>query len=379
MRTLELTQALIRRPSVTPEDAGCMDLLGERLAALGFELEYINASDTRNLWARRGQGKPVFAFAGHTDVVPTGPESEWRHPPFDAVIEDGYLHGRGAADMKGSLAAMVVACEDFLAAPKALPFDIAFLLTSDEEGPATYGTQHVMRVLEARNEKISWCLVGEPSSKDQLGDVARRGRRGSLNCTLTVRGKQGHVAYPHLALNPIHAVLPGLTALTQQTWDEGNAHFPATSLQISNINSGTGATNVIPGTATVKLNFRFNTEHKAAELRAATEAAFVDCPAEIDFDWALSGEAFLTQGGPLADALGQACEDVLGIRPDINTGGGTSDGRFIAPTGTDVVELGPINASIHQIDERVKADDLERLAATYARILERMCESLPTG
>ena len=372
--TVALAQALIQKPSVTPEDAGCLGLIGERLAALGFELERMDAGDTCNLWARRGQGKPVFAFAGHTDVVPPGPLSEWRYPPFDGVISEGYLHGRGAADMKGSLAAMVTACEDFLAKDPELPFDIAFLLTSDEEGPATHGTKHCMEVLEARGEKIAWCLVGEPSSKDQLGDVARRGRRGSLNCKLTVRGRQGHVAYPHLAINPIHAVVPGLTRLSSTQWDQGNEHFPATTMQISNFNSGTGATNVIPGTATVLFNFRFNTEQTPEGLKAQAEACFAGCEAELDFDWSLSGHAFLTSGGPLSSALEGACQDVLGITPDINTGGGTSDGRFIAPTGTDVVELGPINATIHQVNECVSTQDLVDLSRVYTRILERMCD-----
>ena len=372
--TVQLAQALIQRRSVTPEDAGCLGILGDRLAALGFDLERMDAGDTCNLWARRGQGKPVFAFAGHTDVVPPGPEQDWTHPPFDGVIEDGMLHGRGAADMKGSLAAMVTACEAFLAEHPEPSFDLAFLLTSDEEGPATHGTRHCMELLEAREEKIAWCLVGEPSSKDQLGDVARRGRRGSLNCTLTVRGRQGHVAYPHLAMNPIHALLPGLAKLTGIEWDQGNAHFPATSLQISNLNSGTGATNVIPGVATVLFNFRFNTEQTPEGLIEHTQACFADCEAELDFDWKLSGHAFLTTGGPLSDALGGACQDILGITPDINTGGGTSDGRFIAPTGTDVVELGPINATIHQVNECVSTQDLADLSRVYCRILERMLD-----
>ena len=371
--TVQLAQNLIQKPSVTPEDAGCLGVIGERLGKLGFVLERMDAGDTCNLWARRGQGQPVFAFTGHTDVVPHGPLEHWTHPPFDGVIEDGMLHGRGAADMKGSLAAMVTACEAFLAEHPAPPFDLAFLLTSDEEGPATHGTKHCMAVLEARQEKITWCLVGEPSSKDQLGDVARRGRRGSLNCKLTVRGRQGHVAYPHLALNPIHAVVPGLTRLSATEWDQGNGHFPATTLQISNLNSGTGATNVIPGVATVLFNFRFNTEQTPEGLQAKAEACFADCPAQLDFEWNLSGHAFLTAGGPLSEALGLACQDILGVTPDINTGGGTSDGRFIAPTGTDVVELGPINATIHQVNECVSTQDLADLSRVYARILERMC------
>ena len=371
--TIELAQALIRRISVTPEDAGCLEILGERLSAMGFELEFMDAGDTRNLWARRGQGQPVFAFAGHTDVVPPGPLDAWTYPPFDGVIADGMLHGRGAADMKGSLAAMVTACEDFLSKHPNPPIDLAFLLTSDEEGPATHGTKHVVQQLQARGEHINWCLVGEPSSKDQLGDVARRGRRGSINCRLTVKGRQGHVAYPHLALNPVHAALPGLTRLTEVEWDQGNAYFPPTTLQISNINSGTGVTNVIPGTAEVLFNLRFNTEQTPEGIQAQAQACFADCDAELDFDWNLSGHAFLTDGGPLAGALQQACEQVLGITPDINTGGGTSDGRFIAPTGTDVVELGPINATIHQVDECVKADDLPRLSQTYSRNFELMC------
>ncbi len=371
--TVALAQALIQRRSVTPEDAGCLGVIGERLEKLGFELEYMDAGDTRNLWARRGHGARVFAFAGHTDVVPTGPEEEWTFPPFDGHISDGLLHGRGAADMKGSLAAMVTACEHFLANHPDPSIDLAFLLTSDEEGPATHGTRHVMDVLQARGEAIDWCLVGEPSSKDTLGDIARRGRRGSLNCTLRVRGRQGHVAYPHLALNPIHEVVPGLSALSSIEWDQGNEYFPATTLQISNIQSGTGATNVIPGTCEVKFNFRFNTEQTPDGLKAKAEQCFAGCAAELEFDWDLSGHAFLTDGGPLAGALQQACQDVLGITPDIKTGGGTSDGRFIAPTGTDVVELGPINATIHQVNECVRVDDLPRLSRTYARILELMC------
>ncbi|QGG79955.1 succinyl-diaminopimelate desuccinylase [Litorivicinus lipolyticus] len=371
--TVALAQALIQRPSVTPEDAGCLGIIGERLAALGFTLEYMDAGDTRNLWARRGTGQPLFAFAGHTDVVPTGPEADWTHPPFAGHLADGMLHGRGAADMKGSLAAMVTACETFLAQHPAPSIDLALLLTSDEEGPATHGTRHVMDVLQARGEAIDWCLVGEPSSKSTLGDIARRGRRGSLNCTLRVNGKQGHVAYPHLALNPIHDVVAGLTRLSTTEWDQGNDHFPATTLQISNIHSGTGVTNVIPGSCEVKFNFRFNTEQTPEGLKAKAEACFDGAVADLAFDWNLSGHAFLTDGGPLAGALQQACQDVLGVTPDINTGGGTSDGRFIAPTGTDVVELGPINATIHQVDECVCADDLARLSTTYARILELMC------
>jgi succinyl-diaminopimelate desuccinylase len=368
--TIELAQELIRRSSVTPEDAGCQTLLAERLAALGFEAEQMNFGEVSNLWLRRGSEGPVFAFAGHTDVVPTGPEAKWIHPPFAAEIHDDVLYGRGSCDMKGSIAAMATACERFIEKHPDHHGSIAFLITSDEEGPAVDGTVKVVEVLEARDEKIDWCLVGEPTSSTTVGDVIKNGRRGSLGARLIVKGKQGHVAYPHLAINPIHRFAPALAELTSQAWDQGNDFFPPTTFQISNINSGTGATNVVPGELEVLFNFRFSTEVTDVELRQRVESILDAHDLDYDLEWNLSGNPFLTPEGELVDAMVASIETVMGIRTELSTSGGTSDGRFIAPTGAQVVELGPLNATIHQVDERVNVRELDDLSAIYEHILE---------
>lgn len=370
--TLQLTQALLRRPSVTPHDAGCHALLTQRLRNIGFQIEPLRFGDVDNFWAVRGDSGPLFCFAGHSDVVPTGPEAQWRFPPFEPTLHDGMLYGRGAADMKGSLAAMVTACERFVAAHPDHPGRIAFLITSDEEGPAVNGTVKVVQWLGERGERIRWCLVGEPSSSTRLGDVVRNGRRGSLGGVLTVRGVQGHVAYPELARNPIHLAAPALAALAAETWDHGNDFFPATSFQISNIRGGTGATNVIPGELEVSFNFRFSTESNEASLKARTEALLKRHGLEFAIAWTLSGLPFLTEPGELVDATVEAIRAETGAAPTLSTGGGTSDGRFIAPTGAQVIELGPVNATIHKLDECVRADDLDGLSRIYERILERL-------
>jgi succinyl-diaminopimelate desuccinylase len=367
--TLELACDLISRRSVTPEDAGCQQLMADRLEAIGFKCEHLRFDDTDNLWAVRGDSGPIFCFAGHTDVVPTGPEASWQTPPFEPTIVDGMLHGRGAADMKGSLASMIIACEEFVAKHPNHQGRIAFLITSDEEGPATNGTVKVVEWLEARNEKITWCLVGEPSSTSATGDTIKNGRRGSLGCWLTVKGVQGHVAYPHLAENPIHSFAPALAELAAEHWDHGNDFFPATSFQVSNINSGTGATNVIPGEVYVIFNFRFSTELTEEVLRQRTEAILDKHNLNYDIDWRLSGQPFLTAEGPLVDSAVAAIKTEAGIDTELSTAGGTSDGRFIAPTGAQVVELGPLNATIHKVDECVRAEDLNILSRIYEKIL----------
>ncbi|MGH1374086.1 MAG: succinyl-diaminopimelate desuccinylase [Cellvibrionaceae bacterium] len=370
--TLELACDLLRRASVTPEDEGCQALMAERLSAIGFHCEHLRFGDVDNLWAVRGDSGPIIAFAGHTDVVPTGPESQWQKPPFEPIIEDDMLYGRGAADMKGSLASMVVACEEFVAQHPNHSGRIAFLITSDEEGPAINGTVKVVEWLEARNEKITWCLVGEPSSTEKTGDTIKNGRRGSLGCWLTVKGVQGHVAYPHLADNPIHSFAPALAELSSEHWDNGNDFFPATSFQVSNFNSGTGATNVIPGEVNVIFNFRFSTEVTEQQLRQRTEAILNKHKVNYDIDWRLSGLPFLTSEGPLVDAAVNSIEKVAGFKSELSTAGGTSDGRFIAPTGAQVVELGPVNATIHKVDECVRASDLDLLTKMYCGILEEL-------
>ncbi|WP_369983922.1 succinyl-diaminopimelate desuccinylase [Thalassolituus sp.] len=367
--TLQLAVDLISRHSVTPEDAGCQALMMERLAAMGFNNEPLRFGDTDNFWARKGDSQPVVCFAGHTDVVPTGPEENWDNPPFEPKIIDGMLHGRGAADMKGSLAAFLVATERFVEKHPNHKGSIAYLITSDEEGPAHNGTVKVVETLEARNEKIDMCVVGEPSSTTLVGDVIKNGRRGSLGCVLTVKGKQGHVAYPHLAKNPVHIAAPALAELAAEKWDDGNDFFPATSFQISNINAGTGATNVIPGTCEVVFNFRFSTELTADILKERTEAILNKHGLEYDIDWKLSGQPFLTDKGALVEAAVKAIKDVTGRDTELSTSGGTSDGRFIAPTGAQVVELGPINATIHQVNEHVSADDLNTLTDIYEAML----------
>ncbi len=368
---LQLCQQLISRPSVTPEDAGCQQLLAERLAAMGFHCEHLRFGEVDNLWAVRGSDGPLFVFAGHTDVVPTGPEAAWRTPPFEPSLVDGVLTGRGAADMKASLAAMVVAVEQLLESAEHSG-RIGFLLTSDEEGPAIDGTVKVVDWLQNRGEQIDYCLVGEPSSESVLGDTIKNGRRGSLNGTLVVRGKQGHIAYPQLADNPIHRAMPALAELAAQTWDQGNDHFPPTSFQVSNISGGTGATNVIPGTVEVRFNFRYCTETTDQKLRARTEAILIEHGLDYTLEWTLSGKPFLTPEGQLVDAATAAISEELGIDTLLSTAGGTSDGRFIAPTGAEVLELGPVNATIHQVNESLAAADVDALARVYRRILEHL-------
>ncbi|MAN51599.1 MULTISPECIES: succinyl-diaminopimelate desuccinylase [unclassified Marinimicrobium] len=370
--TLQLAHDLIRRRSVTPDDAGCQDLMIQRLEAIGFQVERLRFEEVDNFWATRGTDGPLLAFAGHTDVVPTGPEGQWQHPPFEPVVEYGMLYGRGAADMKGSLASMVVACEQFVAEHPDHQGRIGFLITSDEEGPSVNGTVKVVEWLEARQEKIDWCIVGEPSSTDRVGDVIKNGRRGSLGGILRVKGVQGHVAYPHLADNPIHKAAPALAELAAQEWDQGNEFFPATSFQISNINGGTGATNVIPGDVEVVFNFRFSTEVTETQLRERTETILNKHQLNYELDWKLSGQPFLTAEGELVDAVVKAVEQHTGQKPILSTAGGTSDGRFIAPTGAQVVELGPRNDTIHKVDECVKAEDLDTLTALYQSTLKRL-------
>lgn len=370
--TLELTIDLISRDSVTPEDKGCQQLLADRLSAIGFEIEHLRFGDTDNLWARRGQSGPLFAFAGHTDVVPTGPVEKWSSDPFKPEIRDGMLYGRGVADMKGSIAAFVTACERFVAENPEHNGSIAFLITSDEEGPATNGTVKVVETLEARNEKIDWCLVGEPSSTNKVGDIVKNGRRGSLNGRLTIKGKQGHIAYPHLANNPTHLAVPALTELCSIEWDQGNEDFPPTSFQISNINAGTGVTNIIPGTTDVIFNFRYSTEVTHDELQSGVEAILEKHGLEYDLKWELSGKPFRTASGALVDAVKTAIKSTTGYNTELSTSGGTSDGRFIAPTGAQVVELGPLNDTIHQINECVATEDLDTLSEIYEKVLSHL-------
>ncbi|MGH1486301.1 MAG: succinyl-diaminopimelate desuccinylase [Cellvibrionaceae bacterium] len=378
--TLSLACELIERPSVTPDDAGCQALMIKRLETIGFECQTLvfgeGDESVENFWAiRKGSSAdrtPIFCFAGHTDVVPTGPESDWQIPPFSPTVKEGMLYGRGTADMKGSLASMVIACEAFVEAHPEHNGSIAFLITADEEGPAKYGTIKVVEWLQNQGIHLDYCLVGEPSSTNLVGDVIKNGRRGSLGCTLTVKGRQGHVAYPHLADNPIHKLAPVLAELSSEVWDEGNAFFPATSFQVSNIRSGTGATNVIPGTAEVIFNFRFSTELTAQILKERTEAILNKHKLDYDIDWNLSGEPFLTAEGNLVDASVKAIKKITGRETQLSTAGGTSDGRFIAPTGSQVVELGPVNATIHQVNECVSVDDLNTLSLIYQAILENL-------
>ncbi len=362
----------MQRRSVTPSDEGCQETMMQRLRTLGFECVPLRFGDVDNFWAVRGNSGPILCFAGHTDVVPTGPEQQWQTPPFEPTIKDGKLFGRGSADMKGSLAAMITACERFVATHAQHNGRIAFLITSDEEGVAIDGTVKVVEWLAQRGEKIRWCVVGEPSSSQQLGDVIRNGRRGSLNGKLIVRGVQGHVAYPDKARNPIHLAAPALAELAAQTWDKGNKFFPATSFQISNIHAGSGATNVVPGELEVLFNFRFSTESTEAQLRERTEAILRKHKLDYAIEWSLSGAPFLTGEGDLVAATQQAIRSIAGIDTELSTGGGTSDGRFIAPTGAQVVELGPINATIHKIDEHVIVEDLDKLSAMYEEIMARL-------
>lgn len=371
-RTIELAKALIEKESVTPDDAQCQELMSGILKPLGFNIEMMQFEDVLNMWARKGTEKPHVCFAGHTDVVPTGPEENWTYPPFEPTIVDGMLYGRGSADMKGSVAAFLTATERFIAKHPNHKGSISYLITSDEEGPSINGTVKVVEALEARNEKIDMCIVGEPSSTTECGDVIKNGRRGSLGAVMTVKGIQGHVAYPHLAKNPIHMVSPALAEMSAEVWDHGNDFFPATSFQISNINGGTGATNVIPGEVEIVFNFRFSTELTQEILKERTHAIMDKYGFEYEIDWKLSGHPFLTDEGSLVDATVEAIKHVTNIDTELSTAGGTSDGRFIAPTGAQVVELGPINATIHQVNEHVSAKDLEILSEIYERILENL-------
>jgi succinyl-diaminopimelate desuccinylase len=374
--TAALTVQLMQIPSVTPDDKGCNQVMIDRLAALGFTIETMRFGNVNNFWARYGQSGPVLCFAGHTDVVPSGPEEKWSSPPFEPAIRDGYLYGRGAADMKGSLAAMITACEAVInktqTSNQELAGSLAFLITADEEGAAIHGTREVIDTLEKRNEKITWCVVGEPSSSERLGDVVKVGRRGSLHGKLTVHGVQGHIAYPHLARNPVHQAMQPLYELTQEIWDQGNEVFPPTSFQISNIHSGTGVDNVIPGALEALFNFRFSTELNELIIRQRTEAILDKFELEYSLDWKLSGLPFLTRNAVLIDAVRSSIFEVNGVTTTPSTTGGTSDGRFIAPTGAEVVEVGPCNASIHKIDEHVRLADLDELGLIYQGIIRRL-------
>lgn len=368
--TLELAIHLIELPSVTPQDAGCQPLMISRLNAIGFKIEHLRFDEVENFWARRGTEGPLFVFAGHTDVVPTGPREQWHSDPFKPDIRDDYLYGRGAADMKGSLAAMITACERFVAEHPDHGGSIAFLVTSDEEGPALNGTRKVIEQLSSQGVKIDWCLVGEPTSKEVLADIIKNGRRGSLNCKMTIHGIQGHVAYPHLARNPIHLAAPALADLSATTWDRGNEFFPPTTFQISNIQGGTGADNVIPGELEVMFNFRYSTEVNREQLQERVAKILDNHHLDYTLNWKLSGEPFLTAPGILLDAVQSAVREITGTRAQLSTDGGTSDGRFIAPTGAEVLELGPVNATIHKVNECVSVHDLDTLSLIYQRLLE---------
>ncbi|MEY2340718.1 succinyl-diaminopimelate desuccinylase [Acidithiobacillus sp. IBUN Pt1247-S3] len=372
MRVLDYSKELIARSSVTPEDAGCQDWMIARLEKLGFAIERMPAGGVENFWAMHGTDGPIFCFAGHTDVVPTGPLDAWHSNPFMPTIRDGSLYGRGAADMKGSLAAMLVATEDFLQESPEHPGRIAFLITSDEEGVATHGTRHVVEQLRARGERIDYCLVGEPSSEDTLADVVKNGRRGSLNAQLRILGVQGHVAYPEKAENPIHRALPALNELVERNWDDGSPDFPPTRLQISNIHAGTGATNVIPGVLELQFNFRFSPASTVEGLQAAVRAILDRQHLRYELDWQFSGPPFYTAPGKLLDAVQDGITQIMGCPARLSTGGGTSDGRFIAQLGGEVVELGPRNATIHKINEQVELTDLERLPQIYLGTLRAL-------
>jgi len=370
--TVELASDLINIDSVTPDDKGCQELMIKRLENIGFKIERLRFGEVDNFWAKHGDAEPLFVFAGHTDVVPSGPKEQWNTPPFETTITDGILYGRGAADMKGSLAAMVTACERFIENNSDHKGAIGFLITSDEEGPAIDGTIKVIEYLKNNNEHIDMCLVGEPSCTSQLGDTIKNGRRGSLGAKLTVHGIQGHVAYPHLAKNPIHEIAPALTELTAIEWDQGNEFFPPTSFQISNINAGTGATNVIPGDIEVIFNFRFSTELTQEKITSRVEALLKSHDLDYDIDWILSGNPFLTAKGELVDVAQKSITEITGLKSELSTAGGTSDGRFIAPTGSQVIELGPLNATIHKVNECVGTKELDDLSLIYEKILEKL-------
>lgn len=374
-KTLQLAMELIARRSLTPDDAGCQEIMIARLEALGFKVERLRFGEVDNFWARRGDEKPLVVFAGHTDVVPTGPRERWHSDPFVPEVRDGHLYGRGAADMKGSLAAFITAIESFLQQHPRHQGSIGLLITADEEGPSIDGTAKVVDWLTARGEKIDYCVVGEPSSVETLGDVIKNGRRGSFNGKLVIHGKQGHVAYPQKALNPIHAAAPALTELVQTQWDQGNEYFPPTGFQISNIHAGTGADNVIPGDLELLINFRYSTELTDTEIRARVEEILSRHRLRYTLTWKPPGLPFLTPAGKLVDAARAAIKLECGIETQLSTSGGTSDGRFIGPTGAEVVELGPLNATIHQINECVSVADLERLSRIYARMLIELLAS----
>lgn len=371
-QSLELAKELISRPSVTPDDRDCQKLLAERLQKIGFAVEELHFGDTKNVWLRRGTQAPVFCFAGHTDVVPTGPVEKWDSPPFEPTEHEGRLYGRGAADMKTSIACFVTACERFVTEHPDHQGSIALLITSDEEGDALDGTTKVVDVLKARGELIDYCIVGEPTAVDKLGDMLKNGRRGSLSGSLTVKGKQGHIAYPHLAINPMHTFASALLELTQEVWDEGNEYFPPTSFQISNINGGTGATNVIPGELNVKFNFRFSTESTEEGLKQRVHAILDKHGVQYDLQWSCSGQPFLTQAGKLTDVAREAIAEICGVEAELSTTGGTSDGRFIKAIAKELIELGPSNATIHQINENVRLEDIPKLSAVYEGMLKRL-------
>ena len=378
-RTQSLTEELIALDSVTPQDKGCQQKLQALLAPLGFRCETIESNGVTNLWARRGDASPVFVFAGHTDVVPTGPANQWASAPFEPTRRDGKLYGRGASDMKTSIAAMVVAVEEFVAAHPDHMGSIAFLLTSDEEGPATDGTVIVCDLLEERGEAIDYCLVGEPTSSHVLGDMIKNGRRGSLSGCLIVKGVQGHIAYPHLARNPIHLAAPALAELAAEKWDDGNEYFPPTSWQVSNVAAGTGATNVIPGEIKIDFNFRFSTASTAESLQARVHAILDRHGLDYDLKWTLSGHPFLTPKGTLSDAICGAIKQELGVTTELSTTGGTSDGRFIARICPQVIEFGPPNDSIHKIDEHIEVRYIDPLKNIYRRTLERLLTIPPSA
>jgi succinyl-diaminopimelate desuccinylase len=371
-QTLELTQDLLSRRSVTPADEGCQQLLCERLARAGFEIERLPFGNVENFWARRGSDAPVFCFIGHTDVVPTGPLEEWRSDPFAPAIRDGLLYGRGAADMKSGLAAMVTASEAFAAAHPQHRGSIAFLVTSDEEGPSVDGTKRVVEVLRGRGQKIDWCVVGEPSSEHEIGDTIKVGRRGSLSGRLTVHGVQGHVAYPQLAENPVHSFAPALAELTRRSWDQGTEHFQPTSFQVSNLNSGTGAPNVIPGELKARFNLRYSPVQTLEGLKTTVEEILRRHGVRYTLEWFVSGEPFYTPPGELSQAVSAAVQEVRGSAPHLSTGGGTSDGRFIATLGAQVVELGVVNASIHKVNECVRVSDIDALHRMYFAVLKNL-------
>ena len=370
--TLDLTRDLIARPSVTPADEGCQEVLASRLASLGFQVERLRYGSVENLWARRGTGGPVLCFAGHTDVVPTGPREEWHSDPFQPIVRDGLLYGRGAADMKSGLAAMLTATEAFVSERPAHSGSLVFLITSDEEGPSVDGTRRVVETLRERGERIDWCVVGEPSSEQRIGDTIKIGRRGSLSGRLTVHGVQGHIAYPQSAVNPVHTFAPALAELASRVWDQGNEHFQPTTFQVSNLNAGTGAPNVIPGELRARFNLRYSPVQKLDELKRTVEQILQRHQVNYTLEWYLSGEPFYTPPGPLSAAVCHAVQTVTGLDPQLSTGGGTSDGRFIAPLGAQVVELGVVNASIHKVNECVSISDIDALHSIYLQTLRNL-------